>query len=262
MRRLRDCWRAPSVWACSGSRSCRRLRARRRRRYVAPDVADNGWPTLCGALPLPKEADEHRRHRGALSAQAEGLELLDAIRANGRRLTPDGTRKRWGQRLPSISGEDPRAPGAAASEHDDIMRLHAPSLPRTPTQFNPGGRATAMAVSGSRPVKWCTTLSASSPLDVYSAAAIAITSWGSSTRSVSAFVIESALMSRRSTPVDFVVERAISGVDPRLGSLCRDERTRFCGGTCAAREAYGVYMGGIPYSAARMAGRRVSPSTP
>ena len=48
---------------------------------------------------------------------------------------------------------------------------------------------------GPRPVKWCTRLSASSSLDVYAAAAIAITSSGSSTGgSVRAFVIDSALM--------------------------------------------------------------------
>ncbi len=46
----------------------------------------------------------------------------------------------------------------------------------------------------SRPVKWCMTLSASSSPDAYAAAAIAITSSGSSTGSVSAFVIDSALM--------------------------------------------------------------------
>ena len=46
----------------------------------------------------------------------------------------------------------------------------------------------------SRPVKWCTTLSASSSPDVHAAAAIAITSSGSSTGSASAFAIDSALM--------------------------------------------------------------------
>jgi ABC-type oligopeptide transport system ATPase subunit len=45
-----------------------------------------------------------------------------------------------------------------------------------------------------RPVKWCTRLSASSSLDVYAAAAIAITSSGSAAGSASAFAIESALM--------------------------------------------------------------------
>jgi len=45
---------------------------------------------------------------------------------------------------------------------------------------------------GSRPSRWCTTLSASSSLDAH--AAMAITSSGSSTGSASAFVIESALM--------------------------------------------------------------------
>ena len=45
-----------------------------------------------------------------------------------------------------------------------------------------------------RPVKWCTRLSASSSPDVYAAAAIAITSSGSSTGSASALVIDSALM--------------------------------------------------------------------
>jgi hypothetical protein len=47
---------------------------------------------------------------------------------------------------------------------------------------------------GPRPVKWCTRLSASSSPDVYAAAAIAISSSGSSAGSVSAFVIDSALM--------------------------------------------------------------------
>ena len=45
-----------------------------------------------------------------------------------------------------------------------------------------------------RPVKWCTRLSASSSPDVYAAAAIAITSSGSSTGSASALAIDSALM--------------------------------------------------------------------
>ncbi len=46
-----------------------------------------------------------------------------------------------------------------------------------------------------RLVKWCMRLSASSSLDVYAAAAIAITSSGSSVGgSVSALAIESALM--------------------------------------------------------------------
>ena len=47
---------------------------------------------------------------------------------------------------------------------------------------------------GPRPVKWCTTLRASSSPELYAAAAIAITSSGSSTGSASALAIESALM--------------------------------------------------------------------
>ena len=46
----------------------------------------------------------------------------------------------------------------------------------------------------SRPVKWCTTPATSSSPDTYAAAAIAITSSGTSPGSVSAFAIDSALM--------------------------------------------------------------------
>jgi hypothetical protein len=52
----------------------------------------------------------------------------------------------------------------------------------------------AAGVGRPRPVKWCTRLSASSSPDVYAAAAIAITSSGSSTGSASALAIDSALM--------------------------------------------------------------------
>jgi hypothetical protein len=45
-----------------------------------------------------------------------------------------------------------------------------------------------------RPVNWCTRLSASSSLDVYAAAGIAITSSGWLVGSVSAFAIDSELM--------------------------------------------------------------------
>jgi hypothetical protein len=53
----------------------------------------------------------------------------------------------------------------------------------------------ARLTAGPRPVKWCTRLSASSSLDVYAAAAIAITSSDSSVGgSVSALAIDSTLM--------------------------------------------------------------------
>lgn len=53
--------------------------------------------------------------------------------------------------------------------------------------------ADSVRALGPRPVKWCTRLSASS-LVRYAAAAIAVTSSGSSAGAASAFAIESALM--------------------------------------------------------------------
>ena len=62
-------------------------------------------------------------------------------------------------------------------------------------QFESGtGTRTSNPVAGSRPSRWCMTRLASSSLDVYAAVAIAITSSGSSTGSVSALAIDSALM--------------------------------------------------------------------
>ncbi len=69
--------------------------------------------------------------------------------------------------------------------------------------FEPCERAVRLALEsrrpirqvGPRPVKWCTRLSVSSSLEVYAAAAMAITSLGSSiVGSVSAFAIDPALM--------------------------------------------------------------------
>lgn len=53
---------------------------------------------------------------------------------------------------------------------------------------------TGRELPGSRPVKWCMSLSASSSSDAYAAAGIAITSSGSLGGSASAFAIDSALM--------------------------------------------------------------------
>ena len=75
-----------------------------------------------------------------------------------------------------------------------LARLHRPSgrNPAGPTPDQSSRRRSDPRRS--RPVKWCTTLSASPSPDAYGAAAIAITSSGSSAGSVSAFVIDSALM--------------------------------------------------------------------
>jgi hypothetical protein len=73
-------------------------------------------------------------------------------------------------------------------------RLSAPFLCRR-CNSQIGAEVEAPLVSDRpRPVKWCTKLSAPSSPDIQAAAAIAITSSGSSAGGASAFAIDSALM--------------------------------------------------------------------
>ena len=116
--------------------------------------------------PMPKERDRDERKQaldkfhGAMTRIANSPRFKSALEA---------------------FEEDPEA---AKRDPKGFVQQHGVDLPEEAT----------VEVLGPRPVKWCMRLRASSSLDVYAAAGIAITSSGWSSGSVSAFAIDSALM--------------------------------------------------------------------